>query len=103
MVARLYWFLHPLHPNQKEDENVVRMDPSDVEYGPAHERLVLIPYAQIPLINANADTSSTARCLIFGPLGVFVIWGECLFIFRELGSTGNFLGIWGASSYFWGI
>ena len=30
-----------------------------------------------------------------GPPGVLGIWGELLFIFRELGSTGNyFQGIW---------
>ena len=27
-----------------------------------------------------------------GPPGVLGIWGEGLFIFRELGSTGNYLG-----------
>ena len=28
----------------------------------------------------------------FGPPGVLGIWGEWLFSFRELGSTGNFQG-----------
>ena len=27
---------------------------------------------------------------MWGPPGVFGIWGEWLFIFRELGSTGNY-------------
>ena len=29
-------------------------------------------------------------CLSKGPPGVFGIWGEWLFIFRKLGSTGNY-------------
>ena len=33
--------------------------------------------------------------LTMGPPGAFGIWGEWLFIFRELGSTGNyFQGFW---------
>ena len=79
------------------------MDPSDVEYGPVHKRLVLIPYAQIPLINAHADTSSTARCLIFEPPGVLGIWGECLLFSGSWGALVIILGIWGASSYFGGF
>ena len=34
-------------------------------YGPAHEILVLIACAQIPLINAHTDISSRARGLNF--------------------------------------
>ena len=37
-------------------------------------------------------------CRGLGPPGVLGIWGEWLFIFRDLGSTGNyFWGSWGAS------
>ena len=31
-----------------------------------------------------------SKTLTSGPPGVFGIWGEWLFIFRELGSTGNY-------------
>ena len=31
------------------------------------------------------------NCLLVGPPGVLGIWGEWLFIFRELGSTDNYL------------
>ena len=35
-------------------------------HGPAHEVLLLIAYAQMPLLNAHADNSSEARSLNFG-------------------------------------
>ena len=42
------------------------------------------------------DPAKTTRGVAFtrdpvGPPGVLGIWGEWLFIFRELGSTGNYL------------
>ena len=36
-------------------------------YGPENGIFVLIAYAQKPLLDANADVSSDARCLKFGP------------------------------------
>ena len=41
---------------------------------------------------------------VWGPPGVWGIWGEWLFIFRELGSTGNYFS--GAREHthnFWGF
>ena len=40
-----------------------------------------------------------------GAPGVLGIWGEWLFIFRDLGSTGNYIKevSLGASSKFWGF
>ena len=35
-------------------------------------------------------TKSSAKRRTEGPAGVFGIWGEGLFIFRELGSTANY-------------
>ena len=37
------------------------------------------------------------RVFTVGAPGVLGIWGECLFIFRELGSTGIFLGDLGSN------
>ena len=45
------------------------------------------------LISAPLLLGSTSMSFYRGPSGVLGIWGEWLFIFRELGSTGNyFLG-----------
>ena len=42
--------------------------------------------------------------ITIGAPGVLRIWGEGLFIFRELGSTANyFKGAGGAITYFWGF
>ena len=44
----------------------------------------------------NLDTDQAQRFVSldpdsnYGPPGVLGIWGEWLFIFRELGSTGNY-------------
>ena len=37
-----------------------------------------------------------------GPSGVLGIWGEWLFIFRELGSTGSYFRDLGSKLIFWG-
>ena len=38
----------------------------------------------------------------YGPSGVFGIWGEWLFIFRELGSTGNYFQAFGEQVHSFG-
>ena len=37
---------------------------------------------------SSINVMQQSACLIIGPPGALGIWGECLFIFRELGSTG---------------
>ena len=39
---------------------------------------------------------------IYGPPGVLGIWGEWLFIFRELGSTGNYFQGFGEQAHSFG-
>ena len=39
---------------------------------------------------------------MLGPQGVLGIWGECLFIFRELGSTGIYLQVFGEQAHSFG-
>ena len=41
-------------------------------------------------------------CILVGPPGVSGIWGELLFIFRELGSTGNFFHAFGEQAHNFG-
>ena len=36
------------------------------------------------------ETDQLTKIHFWGPPGVLGIWGEGLFIFRELGSTGNY-------------
>ena len=43
-----------------------------VLYGPAHEILVLMTYAQKPIINTHADVSSRAMCLNFGQVLIYI-------------------------------
>ena len=38
-------------------------------------------------------------CTVKGPPGVLGIWGEWLFIFRDLGSTGNYFRGAGEQAY----
>ena len=39
---------------------------------------------------------------IIGPPWILVIWGEWLFAFRELGSTGNYFQVFGEQAHSFG-
>ena len=53
-----------------------------------------IPAAKIQTMHERGEDSNISkqvpRTILLGPPGVLGIWGEWLFIFRELGRTGNY-------------
>ena len=51
---------------------------------------------------ARLEPATFPLAILFGPPGVFGIRGEWLFIFRELGSTGNYFQGFGEQAHSFG-
>ena len=76
-------------------------DPETFAWGAGYYR----PYSGFAIEMAfrwPADCGPTLNADFGGPPGVLGIWGEWLFIFRELGSTGNYFQEFGEQAHSFG-
>ena len=53
-------------------------------------------------IYPQLSTDPTQEDYLWAPPGVLGIWGEWLFIFRDLGSTGNYFRVPGEQAHSFG-